>query len=364
MALVLITGCDGYLGKAAAQALSAEHTVIGLDHDAPKGIGPLAEFVPVDLTSGSSVREALEHIQGVHGRRIASVIHLAAYYDFSGEPSSLYETVTIQGTERLLRGLAPFDVEQLLYAGTMLVHAPTIPGEPITESSPIEPTWDYPKSKWEAEKVIRGQGHPQNPLILRIAGVYDDACHSPPLAHQIQRIYERRMVSRVFPGDLSHGQSFVHLDDMIDAFERAVRNRGNLVPGETALIGEPSAVSYDELQRTLAKLIHGEEWTTTTIPKAVAKAGAWVEDHVPGEDPFIKPWMIDRADDHFELDVSHARSVLGWVPRRTLRASLQPMVERLRADPARFYRENELEVPGFLKPTFDAERGEHAFHTG
>ena len=37
------------------------------------------------------------------GTRIASVIHLAAYYDFSGEPSEKYETITVQGTERLLR---------------------------------------------------------------------------------------------------------------------------------------------------------------------------------------------------------------------------------------------------------------------
>jgi nucleoside-diphosphate-sugar epimerase len=364
MALVLITGCDGFLGRATAQALSRDHTVVGLDHDAPERIGPLAEFVPVDLTSDSSVEEALKHVQGVHGRRIASVIHLAAYYDFSGASSPDYEAVTVRGTERLLRGLARFEVEQLTYASTMLVHAPTPPGERITENSPIEPTWDYPKSKWEAEQLILRQGQAQRPVILRIAGVYDDDCHSPPLANQIQRIYERRMVSRLFPGDISHGQAFVHLDDVVAVFERVLRNRGQLTPGEVLLIGEPNTVSYDELQRTLGQLIHGEEWTTTTIPKSVAKAGAWVEEHVPGEDPFIKPWMIDRADDHFELDITRARRTLGWEPRRDLRASLRIMVESLRHDPARFYRENDLEVPGWLKPTFDAERGEHVFYAG
>jgi hypothetical protein len=35
----------------------------------------------------------------------------------------------------------------------------------------------------------------------------------------------------------------------------------------------------------------------STPTKAVAKAGAWVQDQIPGvEEPFIKPWMIDLAD--------------------------------------------------------------------
>ena len=37
-----------------------------------------------------------------------AVVHLAAYYDFSGEPSDLYERVTVQGTLRLLNGLKAF----------------------------------------------------------------------------------------------------------------------------------------------------------------------------------------------------------------------------------------------------------------
>jgi nucleoside-diphosphate-sugar epimerase len=219
----------------------------------------------------------------------------------------------------------------------------------IAEGSAIDPTWDYPRSKWEAEKVVQREGHALKPVILRIAGVYDDDCHSPTLAHQIQRIFERRLVSRVFPGDISHGQAFVHLDDVVDAFERVVRLREQLARQETLLIGEHGTASYDELQRRLGTLIHGEEWTTRSIPKAVAKAGAWVEEHVPGEDPFIKPWMIELADDHFELDITHARRTLGWNPQRSLLATLGTMVARLRADPMRFYWENELQAPGWLK---------------
>lgn len=52
-----------------------------------------------------------------------------------------------------------------------------------------------------------------------------------------------------------------------------------------------------------------------------------------GGESFIKPWMIDLADDHQEIDVSRAREQLGWEPRHSLRATLPRMLAALQADP-------------------------------
>ena len=69
-----------------------------------------------------------------------------------------------------------------------------------------------------------------------------------------------------------------------------------------------SAGSYGETVRSRGET----DWETAQIPKAVAKGGAWVQDRIPGiEDPFIKPWMIDLADDHYALDIPRARALLG-----------------------------------------------------
>ena len=120
------------------------------------------ECIDLDVTSDDSVRDGLRQLRERHGDRIASVVHLAAYYDFSGEPSDQYEEITVRGTERLLRGLRDFRVEQFVFSSTMLVHAPTEPGRPITEDSPLDPTWDYPKSKVRTEELIRARAgrHP------------------------------------------------------------------------------------------------------------------------------------------------------------------------------------------------------------
>jgi nucleoside-diphosphate-sugar epimerase len=350
-ATIIVTGSSGMIGSPLCTMLGETHNVVGFDRAGPPYPPIEVECVSVDLTADDRVRRALERVHYAYGPRLASVIHLAAYYDFSGEPSPLYDEITVRGTERLLRRLheMQFEVEQFIFSSTMLLHAPGLPGGRISEDSPVEPKWDYPRSKAETEKVIRAERGAIPSVVLRIAGVYDDECHSIPLAHQIQRIYERRLTGRVYPGDVSRGQAFVHLNDTLEAIWLAVEKRRELPPETTLLIGEPETLSYDELQRTFARLIHGEEWETRQIPKPIAKTGAWVLDNMPlVEEPFIKPWMVDLADDDYSLDISRARKTLGWEPKHSLRDTLPKMIAALKRDPAAWYREHELPLPSSL----------------
>jgi nucleoside-diphosphate-sugar epimerase len=349
-AVVLVTGSSGLIGSAVVERFAEEYPVVGFDLIGPPHPPASVDCVEVDFSSDDSVRHGLRQVRERHGSRIVSAIHLAAYYDFKGEPSPKYDEITVRGTERLLRGLQDFRVEQFVFSSTMLVHKPTEPGQRIDEDWPLEPKWDYPQSKVATEELIRRQHGDIPYVLLRIAGVYDDQGHSIPIARQIQRIYERRLTSGVYPGDTSRGQAFTHLDDLVEALWLLVQRRRRLPSELTLLLGEPETLSYDELQRALGRLIHGEEWDTRRIPRVVAKTGAWLQDKLPlGEEPFIKPWMIDLADDHYELNISRARALLGWEPKHSLRATLPKMVTALQADPIEWYQANKLEPPSDLK---------------
>ncbi|HAH46169.1 MAG TPA: NAD(P)-dependent oxidoreductase, partial [Planctomycetaceae bacterium] len=97
--VLLITGAEGLIGSRLVNAFTADYQVVAFD------LEPLpaeqdqhqADWIPCDLTDDAAVSHALETLKQRHGDRIASVIHLAAYYDFSGEPSPLYQDLTVEG---------------------------------------------------------------------------------------------------------------------------------------------------------------------------------------------------------------------------------------------------------------------------
>lgn len=341
--IIIVTGSSGLIGTEIIRRLSKNYTVIGLDKSGTPYPPKEAELVCFDITSEGSIRTAMERIQHVYGSRFASVIHLAAYYDFSGKPSDLYEEVTVKGTEKFINVLQDFEVEQFIFSSTNLIYKPTQPGQKINEDCPLAPNWDYPESKIDTEKIIREKRGNIPAVLLRLAGVYDGKGHSIPISHQIQRIYEKQFTSHFYSGDTTHGNVFLHMEDLLDALEETVKKR-KILPTEVAInIGEPETPSYEELQNRIGKLIHGEDWKTYEVPETVAKAGAWVMDLFG--DPFIKPWMIDRADDHYELDVSRARDLLNWDPKHSLLSTLPTIIENLKSDPLKWYKENKLDPP-------------------
>lgn len=342
--VVLITGSSGFLGQAIARGLSGRYRIIGLDVSQPKKPPEGMDTVEIDLTSDASVANALTEVRKLAGDRIASVIHLAAYYDTTGEDNPKYDQVTVQGTRRLLEALKSFRTEQFVFSSTMLVHAPSPEkGERINENAPIDPPWAYPRSKVEAEAVIAEQRGPIKTVILRLAGVYDEDCRATFIAQQIARIFERLPTAYLFTGNLTHGQPYLHLDDLVDAVVRTVDRRSRLPDVTVLLIGEDETPSYQELQQRIGQLVHGEAWRTLSLPKGITKVGSWVQENVLDQDTDIKAWMVENSDDHYELDISRARALLGWRARHSLSGTLPEMIRRLKADPTDWYAKNKLE---------------------
>ena len=340
--VVVITGASGFIGRALATELAGQYDVIGLDFALPDAPSSTFEAIRVDLTSDQSVKAAFGRIRAAYGNRIASVIHLAGYYDLSGDPNPKYEAVTVRGTERLLRALDDFDVEQFIYASTMLVHGPTDRGRPIDEDAPLQPKTPYPQSKADTEHLLREKRGDIPLIILRLAGVYDERCRAAFLAQQIANIYERQFVSYVYPGDPESGQPYLHLDDLTDAVVRLIERRSDLSEDMTLLLGEPETMGYADLQKDIGRLLHGEEWETQQIPAPLTKTGQWLQEDVLDQDPFVQPWMIDQASDHYEIDISRAKETLAWWPKHRLRQTLPKIIEALKADPPGWYTANKL----------------------
>jgi nucleoside-diphosphate-sugar epimerase len=345
--VIVISGCSGRVGSRVAHKFAdPRFQVIGLDIVSPKISTTNFEFISCDCTSGEQVKNAMQRIRQKYGERIASIVHLATSFNSSGGNYQIYDTASVKGAENLIQAASGFQTEQFLFGSSLLVYVPCEPGQRITEHWPVGSSWEFPRSKLLAEDILKKSRGKIPLVIMRSASTYDTWCHSMPLAHQIQRIYERLSTSFFYPGNLTHGSALVHLDDVADAIWLAVQRRFGLPPELTLILAEPETVSYGELQRVIGLLCYGEECKTWSIPKWVAKLVIRISEKTPFFSKIdVKEWMIDQADHNYCCDISLIQDKLGWAPKHTFRQTLPKMITTLKENPLTWYRENSLTLP-------------------
>lgn len=347
---IIVTGSAGRIGASFIKEFSKRYPdipIIGFELLKALYASANEELVPVNVANEESVAQAFMHIKNFYGTRIAGFIHLAAYYSFNDLNFENYQKITVEGTERILKHLQDFEVEQFFFSSTMLIHAPCKVGEKIGENSPVVPKWAYPLSKVLTEKVIHDNRGKIPTVIMRISGVYDDECHSIPISQQITRIFEKQATAGLYSGNITHGSCYMHMDDLVNAMCLCFEKRKDL-PKECILeMGEDQTFSYDYLQRAISKKLLGKEIKTYRVPKFIAKLGAIFLSIFTKS--FIKPWMIDLADDHYDLDVSKAKKLLGWKLSHSLATDLPVMLDRMLQDPGKWYKKNGLTPPKHLK---------------
>ncbi len=338
--VVIVTGSSGRIGTRVIERLKSEYQPIGMDFVGVSSPFPEMEFVFVDLSSDESVKQAFDRVRYAYGNKIASIVHLAAFYSFTGENLELYEKITVQGTRRLFDEAKKFEVEQFIFTSTMLVHNPSKRGVIQNEESPIGGKWHYPASKTRTEHLIHKIKGNIPTVIIRIGGCYDEECNCVPISQHIARIYEHQLASVVFPGNQNNGVPYTHFEDLMDQIMLLIEKRKEVPKDLTLLCCEEDSISYRDLQTAIGQLVHGSKhYPMVYVPKWFARMGAFVQNLNPfGPKPFIKPWMVDLADDNYEFSMDKSRKILGWEPKHNLRRTLPAMVENLKKNPDSWYK--------------------------
>ncbi|MEY4631316.1 MAG: hypothetical protein RIQ81_1436 [Pseudomonadota bacterium] len=369
-----MTGASGLLGRYLRYALNSKYRFWCVDR-APVPdmyVGDVGDVV--DLGSLSTLTEAWERRREITSN-LHAVVHLAAYYDFSNVPNPAYVRVN-QGLERLLMLIskdAPGNCV-FVHAGSVISLAPSMPGQRLNESSPRAATWEYPRSKQQAERLL-DQSPLRQPIIqLILAGIYTDWCELVPLFQWIELCGRPGIERNFYAGPPTRGHSYVHIEDVVRAFEIVLDrygNGGDLIKQaefellekrlkksvevsmeggvrEKFLIGQPQPVTYREIHARACSALFGRALPLIQLPPEWAKVGVAILAMVAKarkKPQFIRSWMVDRAGDHYALDLTRARTRLGWVPKKSLQTDLDGMLGRAMRERDRWLKAN-LARPG------------------
>jgi nucleoside-diphosphate-sugar epimerase len=98
---IIVTGSAGFIGSALIKKFARRFALVGLDRLTTYRPQPMVDCIHIDLTLEDSIAAGLQRVRTAYGSRIASVIHLPAYFDLTGEPNPLYDEITVHGTEKL-----------------------------------------------------------------------------------------------------------------------------------------------------------------------------------------------------------------------------------------------------------------------
>ena len=284
---VLVTGANGYLGR----ALLAELDRVGVDPVAlvrqPDGAGPGVETRRADLTEPASLGPVL--------RGVDAVCHLGGLVrarESLADPLG-YFAVNTAGTVHLLAAMTDAGVSGLVFASTAAVYG-TPPVQPMTEELPDAPPHPYAASKLAAEQAIgwHARTGALGATVLRLFNLAggDDPDPTRIIPRTLAAAIGRGPALEIY-GDGRATRDFVHVADVASAVVAAVLA---LPPaGETRRYNIGSGVGS-----SVADVVAAVETVTGRDVPVVHRP--------PAPEP---PVLVS--------DSSLARAELGWRPTRS-----------------------------------------------
>jgi nucleoside-diphosphate-sugar epimerase len=312
---IFITGASGFVGAQLISKLSSIDSVYiyGAVHR-----NNLAVFRSVEEVAIQSLNDA-----GLFGRlgKIDAVIHLAAKTS-RGERASFAEKegmkkINVDATLNFARQAAEHGVKRFVFLSSVKVNGEeTQRGQPFTEADPPQPEDFYGRSKWEAEEGLIEICHKtgMEVVIIRSPLVYGSNVKGNFASLM-------RLVATGLPlplGGIDNKRSLVGLENLVDFIMTCIEHPA--AANQTFFVSDGNDLSTSQLLMLVAKAM-GKPSRMLPVPAGLLKAGANL---------FGKKDISQRLLGSLQVDISKARSLLGWRPAASVEEELARCVKKIR----------------------------------
>ena len=316
VAVLLITGASGFVGRALAQRLRVEGRpfLAALRTSANTEMG----CVPVGAIDADTSWEAA--LADCH-----TVVHLAArvhvMHEEAADPIAAFRAVNVAGTQRLAQEAVRCGVRRLVFVSSVKVNGESSADAPFTETDRPAPADPYAVSKWEAEQALWrvAQDTGLEVVVLRPPLLY-----GPGARGNFEQLLATVSRGRPLPlGSVRNRRSLLFVDNLVDALIACADHPA--AKGRTFLVSDGEPVSTPELVRRCARAL-GVAPHLWPVPVSLLRAvGALAGRRA----------AIERLTGSLEVDDAAIRTTLGWRPRFTMDQALAMTAAWFREAPSR-----------------------------
>jgi nucleoside-diphosphate-sugar epimerase len=304
---VLVTGANGFVGRAACRRLRADGLAVVAAMRQPDGG---AGAVPVgDIDGDTDWTSALAGVD--------AVLHLAARVhvmnERSADPLAEFRRVNVQGTLRLAQQAVQAGVKRLVYVSSVKVNGEqTEPGRPFAATDAPAPVDPYGVSKFEAEQGLRALSQATG---LELVIVRPPLVYGPGVGGNFARMVRwlRRGVPLPLGQATANRRSLVALDNLVDLLATCLAHPA--AAGETFLVSDGEDLSTTELLRRLAKALDLKARLLPVPPVMLQVAASALR---RGE-------LAQRLLGSLQVDTAATQRVLQWQPVVTVDEALRQL---------------------------------------
>jgi nucleoside-diphosphate-sugar epimerase len=306
---VLMTGATGFVGKSLVATLNAEYQV-RLAVRVPTGNGEQKDCFFIGNIDGSADwHDALDGVD--------VVIHLAARVHVMNEvetdPLAEFRKVNVEGTLNLAWQAAKAGVMRFIFISSVKVNGEhTDTGKPFTETDSVNPQDAYGISKFEAEQgllqIAKQTG--MEVVIIRPPLVYGAAVKANFASMM-------RIVKRGIPlplGAIHNKRSFVYVENLVSLILRCIDHPA--AANQVFMVSDGDDLSTTELLRECAVALDVKS-RLLPVPQKIIE----IVFNLLG-----KAYVAQRLCGNLQINITKARTLLGWEPPFSVEEGLKLMV--------------------------------------